>query len=250
MKYNYIKIFSLLVFSLILNLNAKAQCTPDLTLKSTGVFPTSLPAGRVGQVYDQVLQFYIVKDTTVTVPGLGNINAVIDSFTITKILGYPAGLNYQCNTSNCTIVGGGNGCVKVSGTPTQKGIFPLEIYVQIKATALGFSQTQSDTITSYVMTVNSGVSINDVNISAKFNFLVYPNPVSNGEINIDILNKNAGNGFVKIIDLQGKTVLMQNLLLNSGLNKTNIEVSSIKKGIYFIQLFNGIEQVQEKLIIE
>jgi hypothetical protein len=122
--------------------------------------------------------------------------------------------------------------------------------VRVKATALGFSQTQNDTITSYVMTVNSGVSINEASASSKFNYLVYPNPVTASELNIDMLNKNAGIGYAKIIDIQGKTILNESLILNNGLNKTKLNISNINKGIYFIQLFNGVDQVQQKFIIE
>ena len=250
MKKNYFKILIVIAFTIYNTLNLNAQCTPDLSHKTSGVIPAVLPAGNVGQSYEQVLQFYIVKDTVVTIPGLGDIEATIDSFSVTSITGYPAGLTYQCNTSTCTIPGGGNGCIKVSGTPTQKGIFPLQIFVRVKATALGFSQTQNDTITSYVMTVNSGVSINEASASSKFNYLVYPNPVTASELNIDILNKNAGIGYAKIIDIQGKTILNESLILNNGLNKTKLNISNINKGIYFIQLFNGVDQVQQKLIIE
>jgi hypothetical protein len=100
------------------------------------------------------------------------------------------------------------------------------------------------------MTVNSGVSINEASASSKFNYLVYPNPVTASELNIDMLNKNAGIGYAKIIDIQGKTILNESLILNNGLNKTKLNISNINKGIYFIQLFNGVDQVQQKFIIE
>jgi hypothetical protein len=69
MKKNYFKILIVIAFTIYNTLNLNAQCTPDLSHKTSGVIPAVLPAGNVGQSYEQVLQFYIVKDTVVTIPG-------------------------------------------------------------------------------------------------------------------------------------------------------------------------------------
>jgi hypothetical protein len=70
-----------LILSFI-QLNAYAQCTPDLSLQSTGVYPVILPTAKVGLPYSEILQFHVVKDSLVTVPVFGKVNAKIDSFII------------------------------------------------------------------------------------------------------------------------------------------------------------------------
>ncbi|MFZ4796059.1 MAG: T9SS type A sorting domain-containing protein [Bacteroidia bacterium] len=250
MKQKFYKLLSTGVSVFLLNSFAIAQCTPDPSIKTTGVFPTSLPAGRVGQAYDQVLQYYIVKDTVVNVPGLGNIAATIDSFTITNITGYPTGLNYQCNTSNCNIAGGGNGCVKVSGTPTQKGVFPLQIFIKIKASAFGVSQNQYDTITNYVMTVNSGVSVKNTNKIDNFEYEIFPNPIVNNQFNLSVWNKNSTQCTVKIFNIQGALVALQLVNLNAGFNQQNIQLDGISKGIYLLQIENETNQFHQKIVVE
>lgn len=200
--------------------------------------------------YDQVLQYYIIKDTVVNVPGLGDIAATIDSFTITKITGYPAGLNYQCNSSNCGIAGGGNGCVKVSGTPTQKGIFPLQIFIKIRASAFGISQDQYDTITSYVMTVNSGVSINNANATSGFEYNIFPNPTTNNQFDLTIKNSSSKNCTIKVFNIQGALVAMQSVDLNIGFNQNKVSLDGLSKGIYLIQLETENEHFQQKIVLE
>lgn len=250
MKQKFYKLLATGVSLFLLNSFAIAQCTPDPSIKSSGVFPTSLPAGRVGQAYDQVLQYYIIKDTVVNVPGLGNIPATIDSFTITNITGYPAGLSYQCNTSNCRIAGGGNGCVKVSGTPTQSGVFPLQIFLEIKASAFGVSQTQVDTITSYVMTINSGVSVKNTNNIENFEYEIFPNPIVNNQFNLSVWSKNSTQCTVKVFNIQGALVALQLVNLNAGFNQQNIQLDGLAKGIYLLQLENETNQFHQKIVVE
>jgi len=234
----------------LLNSFVIAQCTPDPSVKTTGVFPATLPAGKVGQAYNQILQFYIVKDTIVNVPPFGDIPATIDSFTITNITGYPAGLTYQCNTSNCSITGGGNGCVKVSGTPTQSGVFPLQIFLEIKASAFGQSQKQADTITSYVMTINSGVSVKNTNNIENFEYEIFPNPIVNNQFNLSVWNKNSTQCTVKVFNIQGALVALQSINLNAGFNQQNIQLDGLTKGIYLLQLENETNQFHQKIVVE
>lgn len=251
MKQKFYKIIAAFIGIFLINSFANAQCTPDLSLVTTGVYPAVLPAARVGQTYAQVLQFHVTKDTMVTVPILGTTKANVDSFTIVKVNGIPNGMSFQCNTANCAIPGGGNGCADIKGIPTQKGVFPLEIILKIKVSIgiLG-SQTVYDTLNAYSLIVNSPVSIKNANQNENFNYQIFPNPITNNQFNLSVWNKNSNYCTVKVYNIQGVLVAMQLVNLNTGFNHQNIQLDGIAKGIYLLQIENENNQFHEKIVVE
>lgn len=250
MEKNIYKIMLLLVLGLTCYSNLNAQCTPDLSIKTSGVYPLTLPAAKVGQAYSEVLQFYVTKDTSISIPIFGNVDATIDSFSILKVIGIPNGMSFQCNTSNCTIAGGTNGCAKVSGTPTQKGTYPLQIVLKIRATAIGFTQTIYDTMYNYTVKVESGVGIINANDVKDADYKIFPNPITNNQLNFEVWNNNATNCTVQLFSMQGKEVFNQQFDLSFGLNKNSINTEQLAKGIYLIKINHEYSQFQRKIIIE
>lgn len=251
MKQKYYKIIAAFIGIFLFNSFANAQCTPDLSLVTTGVYPAVLPAARVGQTYAEILQFHVTKDTMVTIPIFGTTKANVDSFTIVQVNGIPNGMSFQCNTANCTIPGGGNGCADIKGNPTQKGVYPLEIVLKIKVSIgiLG-SQTVYDTLTAYSLIVNSPVSIKNANQNENFNYQIFPNPIVNNQFNLSVWNKNSSNCTVKVYNIQGALVAMQLVNLNAGFNQQNIQLDGIAKGIYLLQIKNENNQFHEKIVVE
>lgn len=251
MKQKCYKIITICISLFFINSFANAQCTPDTLLVTTGVYPATLPDARVGQTYAQVLQFHVTKDTMVTIPIFGTTKANVDSFTIVKVNGIPNGMSFQCNTANCTIPGGGNGCADIKGTPTQKGVYPLEIVLKIKVSIgiLG-SQTVYDTLNAYSLIVNSPVSIKNTNQNENFNYQIFPNPIINNQFNLSVWNKNSSNCTVKVYNIQGTLVAMQLVNLNAGFNQQNIQLDGIAKGIYLLQIENENNQFHEKIVVE
>ncbi len=245
--------FKTIITGLILSfiqLNTNAQCTPDLSLQSTGVYPVILPSAKVGLPYSEILQFHVVKDSSVTVPVFGKVDATIDSFTIFKVNGIPEGMSFICNTSNCTIPGGGNGCAKITGTPTTKGIYPLQIILKVRVTALGFTQTQLDTMNNYTVTVESSLGINNGNDVKDASYKIFPNPISNNQLNFEIWNNDAANCTIQLFSMQGKEVFNQQFDLNFGLNKNTINTEQLAKGIYLVKINHENSQFEQKIIIE
>jgi len=251
MKQKCQKIITICISIFFINSFTNAQCTPDTSLVTTGVYPAKLPDARVGQNYAQVLQFHVTKDTMVTIPIFGTTKANVDSFTIVKVNGIPNGLSFQCNTANCAIPGGGNGCADVKGIPTQKGVYPLEIILKIKVSIgiLG-SQTVYDTLNAYSLTVNSPVSIKNANQNENFNYQIFPNPIVNNQFNLSVWNKNSNYCTVKVYNIQGALVAMQLVKLNTGFNQQNIQLDGIAKGIYLLQIENENNQFHEKIVVE
>ncbi|RMA66253.1 T9SS-dependent M36 family metallopeptidase [Ulvibacter antarcticus] len=77
------------------------------------------------------------------------------------------------------------------------------------------------------------------------NFKIYPNP-SNGNITIESVVK-AGDVTISIIDLNGRTVYTQDVILNNGVN---INATNLNAGIYVVQI-DGVNYTHNaKLIIK
>jgi glycosidase len=75
--------------------------------------------------------------------------------------------------------------------------------------------------------------------------LIYPNPVIIGQVIIDI-ESSAKNQTLKLFDLSGKEVL--ETLLHSSVNE--IDVSSLKKGMYLTKISNADGTYTQKLVIK
>src|SRR5690606_28250948 len=85
-----------------------------------------------------------------------------------------------------------------------------------------------------------GVSDNEI----KNNFIIYPNP-SNGEINIKS-RVDVGEATISIFDMNGRKVFTQQIELH---RSANVNASSLKTGIYLIQIDGGDRSQTSKLII-
>ena len=82
-------------------------------------------------------------------------------------------------------------------------------------------------------------------IEKPVNFKLYPNPTSESvTIQLDELNER--NQLLRVIDITGKLV-MQTSVNNVS---TNIDVSSLGKGVYFVTLFSDKGQKTRKLVVQ
>jgi len=64
---------------------------------------------------------------------------------------------------------------------------------------------------------------------------IYPNPVADN-LNIDLNASEASEGIVKITDIQGKEALISRLDIGKGGNHFDLDISSLKPGIYFVKV--------------
>jgi hypothetical protein len=73
---------------------------------------------------------------------------------------------------------------------------------------------------------------------------VYPNPVTSGKVTVDSKSVEIVH-FIEIIDSKGQTVKK----VNPGQSKTEIEVSGLRKGMYFLRIHTEKKVVNEKIIV-
>ncbi|MBN1599150.1 MAG: glycoside hydrolase N-terminal domain-containing protein [Bacteroidales bacterium] len=77
-------------------------------------------------------------------------------------------------------------------------------------------------------------------------FLIYPNPITNGNLIVEIMDERTDDTLVSLSDTRGR-LLLQEKIEN---RRTEICVNDLKKGIYFISIRTGSCNVMQKLIIE
>jgi hypothetical protein len=75
---------------------------------------------------------------------------------------------------------------------------------------------------------------------------IYPNPVSDGKITVEINSDDRSSVSVTIFDLSGR-ILHRSVI---GSNQTIIDVSDIKSGLYIIQVSDGIHIRSHKMIVK
>ena len=154
---------------------ASAQlCTPDTTIKIPGFYPSQLADGAVGVAYNQTVMILSFKDTSAVVGG-SKQKVTIDSLKLTKVIGLPTGMGYVCYEPRCIYLPSAVRCIKLNGTPTQAGLFPLKFAVTAYAKLNGFFPVaQPDTIKNFslLITGTSGIQT----LQAENELTVYPNP--------------------------------------------------------------------------
>jgi hypothetical protein len=226
-------ILSLFILSVI---KLNAQCTPDGSITKPGFYPSSLPEANVGVAYSEVINFKIIKDTTVIVFGNPTL-ATIDSATITKVTGMPDGLTFQLNKPRKTYTPAETGCALVSGTPTKGGTFKLQIILKIYAKIGSFGVAQADTIDNFVIVVKGTAALPEL---ANQTNLVYPNPLTTDKLSINTNLVEPGT-VISIYNYQGQ------LVSTSVFNSESLAFD-YPKGLYFIRLTNGDKVSRVKLV--
>lgn len=253
----------LLVVSLVsAAISANAQCTPGSAYPSAnwadtaiapgyGAWPDTVenfPGALVGVPYSTDLSFMVPTEVTAEVAGSdplaqGFIGTPIDRFSVTGVVGLPAGVNYACNISSCEYPSGSFGCANLSGTFPSAQIYPITIQVEaiLLVTLIpGFPPTEypySTEFTGYKVVVGTAGLI-----EAVINPIdVYPNPASD-KVTISGLNKAMKINAVKITNMEGKVIRSVDVTSPS----VDVELSGVENGIYFVVVehANGTETVK------
>lgn len=218
-----------------------AQCTPDNNMPKGSILPEALDIAYYNTSYSQVMYYRAPTDTTAQTP-FGILPVQIDSMEITGVSGLPAGLSYVCNTASCRFKGGESGCLTLSGVPTEKGVFPLVVYIRTYATIKGIVEipaTQNDSNTRYTVYVYGNVGIDDKTTSAELK--IYPNPAKQ-VINIESTDKVEE---INIFDANGKLVQSQQQISGD-----QIQLNQLSKGLYWIKIQSASNSYVQKFFVE
>ena len=271
------RILLLSIFSILTVFTSFSQCTPDFVYTSLGLpgvyppsiqipnspIPTGIADGSLGSNYNQTLTLIVLEDTTLdigfllpaaavtamNVAGISTVMTVDINHVTFDIQGLPSGINSQCDISNCQYPSGIDGCVKLSGTSTLAGTFPVDINmtinIQIPAITdpifgtVIFSANSFDipsfTAQTYDLFINDATSMKNIERLSQ----IYPNP-SNSHFTIEVNSPTN----LMIYNNLGELVYSKKIINNININK-----SEIGTGIFFVEISDKYFVENHKLIL-
>ncbi len=241
---------------------AQSSCTPDPQFANPGIYP--LPtAGTLNAVenvaYTYVFTVNVPADTTIDLTAIIGfptppVNVSVNFQEITGVNGLPMGLAYNCDVMACNWIGGNNGCLEISGIPTQTGQFTfnmlgnLNITVPSNIPIIGGTAQNIPTPLAYQMTVDPSVSVDPALNSAFTVTQNSPNPFGfRSEINV--FSPFAADLSLEVYDLQGKVVQRDLFPQMAGDFSFELDASGLAPGIYLYRLDNGQESVIRKMMV-
>ena len=218
-------------------LNAQCVIAPSCSIAAIGYCTapaenTNLTNGTELIAYSNTIQFSL--GTTA-----GGI-ATITNASIVSVTGMPAGFTYSINPSSGTINGGSNACLILGGTPGagSAGTYTIAALFNVNTSFGPTSQTLN-----WYLTIDASGTTSVKSLESVSNLFIAPNPASS-ELFISSLNHV---GKIQIIDALGKTVISYDANYT---NQTVVNIGSLIKGVYFLQMNDGNKTITKKFIKE
>lgn len=167
------------LFAFLIAAPLSGQCTPDpncVDIDEPGQYcPEVFPPVVRDEAYDQTMTFILPA----TVYVFNETDYTLDSLAIDSVRNIPPGMIYSSNSTG--YAAGKAYCAQLSGTPTEKGTFPISIYLRAFASTGGADPIELGPFvddTSLVITVNAPTGF-DPYEEENFQVLpVAPNPFS------------------------------------------------------------------------
>ena len=228
-----------------------AQCTPDTSLHSPGLYPdsaTGLTTAIQNMPYNQVIQLVVPSDTIVYFGGFP-FNAHIDSVSLSSLTGMPSGFSISCNPSTCTYPGGTTGCALISGTTSDTGNFQLTAIVTYYATVLAQQIVQIDTVQYYKIRVNTTAGVHHLSGNTFSVEQNQPNPfhtISTIEYNLP----QKGEIEFRLFNVIGKEVYHLTKNSDRGPGSINIDAHDYPAGVYIYSMSFERVTLTKRLVIE
>jgi Secretion system C-terminal sorting domain len=263
------KILHVVLFALLATGAVQAQvCIPNplyVSLGIPGVYPNpaiqnSLASGNQGAAYVETFTIVVPQDTTIDLSALIGfpfpaVSVSVNYQEVTAIAGLPNGLNYVCAPANCQFPGGTDGCIKLSGTPTQGGTFNVSMATAYNVTVPGAVPVIGGSAISvpfpgglnWSLDIN-GVGVKDQQTNAFWIAHNAPNPF-NGTTVISYNAPKPATISFEVTDLAGKRLHTETVRAIAGINELSYDASGLAAGIYLYKLSNGDQSVTSKMVV-
>lgn len=228
-------LFVALLIGGLSQLNAQCTIAPSCSIAAIGYCTspaenTALLNGTELTPYSNTIQFSL--GTTV-----GGFATITDA-SITSVTGMPVGFTYSTNPTSGTIVGGTNACLILSGTPAAASAGTYTVSVGF-AVNTSFGPTTQTLL--WFLTIDPSGTTSVKSYPTVVNLFVAPNPATS-----ELFVSSASHfGKINIIDALGKTVISHDANYAS---QTIINISSLSRGVYFLQLNDGNNVITKKFI--
>ncbi len=128
----------------------------------------------------------------------------------------------------------------------------LTIGSQIKNTANIYFDFNAPIITNTTLnTIGSDpLSVPYIATAALNSFNLYPNPATNTCV-ISLNNAHTGNAEMNVTDIAGRTLFVNTLTLEQGIQNIPLSVANLTPGVYFVTINgNGLQQTQKLVIMK
>ena len=238
------------LFTMTYLLSWGQSCTPGANFVDStyGIWPDTtqnLPPAMPNVAYSTDINFKVPASVTPEIDPSGQfVGSVIQQFTIDTLQGLPPGFDFACNISNCTYLGGNNGCANIFGTTDSVDVFPVT--VDVTATVLvvllpGLPPTpitQTVSFDGYKIVVGSGGIIEQI-IQP---FSLEPNPAFNTIYVSGLVSGSASK--LTLRDFSGKS--LQTITTWDAL--ASFDINNLAQGTYFIELTDVFGRQQQKFI--
>lgn len=247
---------------------AQTVCTPNplfASLGIPGIYPNPLQQdfidpGQQGVPYQFTFTMIVPADTTIDLSSfvgfpIPPVTVSVNYQEVTGITGLPAGLNYQCDLSNCQWVGGQNGCLKISGTPSQGGSFVVGLTTGYNVNVpAGVPVIGGAPLTIPIPGANydyevTAVGIEDLTSDVFGLTQNTPNPF-HGSTKIIFNAPKPSTIDMSVFDLSGKQVAQLSHRASMGINELEFDGSELAPGVYIYHLSNGEKMVSSKMVVQ
>lgn len=81
------------------------------------------------------------------------------------------------------------------------------------------------------------------------NVSIYPNP-SNGAFVIELYSPGNNTSSIKLLNLVGQQIQIQNYPLTAGINKISYDISSLSQGIYILEIYPNNQNIKAHPIVK
>lgn len=226
--------------------------------KTWGIMPDTvdnLPPANMNVQYDTYLSFKLPQyadDLDSTLPHIA-----LATLELQNIAGLPSGIEFTsassttdsifCNTANCIWNASAYGCLRIIGTPSVIGVYPLVITLKGVTVGGPLAQTGTGDINGYKLNITP-VGINVIKESGLILNQNSPNPFENyTTINYSVAKHSIANFYV--MNLLGEVVFEKSYKANQGENEIKFDGTLLNKGVYlYIIEVDGIKMTKRMII--
>ncbi len=219
----------------------------------------NLPAAAINMVYDQTIEIKWPQD----VKGFDSTQGAIpyNTVEITDVIGLPTGMTFTSPSSTtddiyCAGTGGGPvssckwndaqyGCIRINGTPTALGTYPIRVVLNVNIPLVGDRGGNFDGFTIIVTPVGVDIIQDGDQVELKQNV---PNPFDH-VTNIKFNTETSVDAEFYVMNLLGEMVHTQKLKSNVGENNIKFDGSDLNEGIYMYTLQVGEKKITKRMVI-
>lgn len=225
-------------------------CIPAWSQPGSGIYPdttTNMPAGPTNVPYDFTVQFKVpLKDSSIIASGIDVNRVELTGITGLDAIPSSVAFHYNCNPTNCTFKADSVGCVRIQGTPTTEGVYPLIITAEVFITPNSFLPVD---FSGYAITISNTIGLPGLQTGRFDVSQNQPNPASDKtQVSVNLLH--GGTFEVKLSNVIGNVVYKTSMMGHAGVNTVSLDLARLKPGVYFYTISDDKNAITRRMVID